>query len=460
MRPIFAMIWLTWKAALRVRLVWVLTALLMSSVALLPLLVKDDGTARGFIQILLTYTLSVITALLGFTTIWLACGSLARDVEDCQIQMVAVKPIARWQIWLGKWLGIVLINALLLAISGTGVYVLLNWRASQLSPGQQAILHNEVFVARSALKEQPTDYTKEIDTLVSQKLRENQTTSLDASLLRKQIEAQVKAREQIVPPNYMRAWNIDLGVRRLTLKDQPLYVRVKFFVAQTNETASYATEWQIGPPETEKQKVRPLSLSAESFHEFEIPPNLFDDTGRLTIRAVNRSEVAMLFPLDETLEVLYREGGFALNFMRGLVVILFWLALLAALGLTAASFLSFPVAAFFSLAMLLIGLSSSTLETAIEQNTVLGQINSNTGAADQQTIIDHLMLPLFRGMLTIVKLAESFSPIDSLSSGRSITWYELAQAFAQIVLLLGGIIGGIGAVVFTRRELATAQGTN
>ncbi|MEI2724019.1 MAG: hypothetical protein V9H26_10915 [Verrucomicrobiota bacterium] len=71
---------------------------------------------------MLAYTLSTITALLGLSTLWLACGTLARDIEECQIQMVAVKPVARWQIWLGKWLGIVSLNAALLAISGLSVY--------------------------------------------------------------------------------------------------------------------------------------------------------------------------------------------------------------------------------------------------------------------------------------------------------------------------------------------------
>ena len=32
--------------------------------------------------------------------------------------MLAVKPIARWQIWLGKWLGIMILNLILLALSG------------------------------------------------------------------------------------------------------------------------------------------------------------------------------------------------------------------------------------------------------------------------------------------------------------------------------------------------------
>ena len=118
MQPLLAIAWLTWKAAFRFRLFIVVAVLLLAAVVGLPILIKDDGTARGFTQILLTYTLSVITALLGLSTLWLSCGTLARDIEECQIQVVATKPIARWQIWLGKWLGIVALNAALLAISG------------------------------------------------------------------------------------------------------------------------------------------------------------------------------------------------------------------------------------------------------------------------------------------------------------------------------------------------------
>jgi hypothetical protein len=156
------------------------------------------------------------------------------------------------------------------------------------------------------------------------------------------------------------------------------------------------------------------------------------------------------------MEVLYPEGGFALNFARGLGIIFCWMAFLAALGLAAASFLSFPVAAFFSMAILVIGLSSGTLAEAVESGTVVGG-NGETGAMGH-SIADMVLIPLFKGFLVVISLAKSFSPIDSLSSGRSISWTELGTAFGQIVLLLGGIIGVIGIVLFNRRELATAQG--
>src|SRR5512144_2104939 len=119
MQRLLAITWLTWKAAFRFRLFIVIAVLLLASVVGLPILIKDDGTARGFTQIILTYTLSTITALLWLCRLWLSCGTLARDIEECQMQVVAVKPIARWQIWLGKWIGLMSINAVLLAMAGT-----------------------------------------------------------------------------------------------------------------------------------------------------------------------------------------------------------------------------------------------------------------------------------------------------------------------------------------------------
>ena len=82
MQRLLAITGLTWKAAFRFRLFLVIAVLLLTSVVALPILIKDDGTARGFTQILLTYTLTTITALLGLSTLWLSCGTLARDIEE------------------------------------------------------------------------------------------------------------------------------------------------------------------------------------------------------------------------------------------------------------------------------------------------------------------------------------------------------------------------------------------
>src|SRR5271154_6869845 len=152
MNKILTIAGLTWKSAFRYRLFWVMAVMLVAAVVGLPLMLKDDGSAKGLTQILLTYPLTAVTTLLGLATLWLSCGTLAKDVEECQMQVVSVKPIARWQIWLGKWLGILALNAVLLALSGAAIFGLLLWRANRLPADQQAILRSDLFVARASAR--------------------------------------------------------------------------------------------------------------------------------------------------------------------------------------------------------------------------------------------------------------------------------------------------------------------
>src|ERR1019366_4542039 len=129
--------------------------------------------------------------------------------------------------------------------------------------------------------------------------------------------------------------------------------------------------WEAGDPQKmEPWQSEPMSLAPDTFHEFQIPANLVNGQGVLTVAFLNANNTSLLFPLEDGMEVLFPEGGFALNFARGLGIIFCWMALLAAVGLMAASFLSFPVAAFFSMALLVIGLSGDTLAESVESGSV------------------------------------------------------------------------------------------
>jgi len=460
MQRILAIAGLTWKAALRFKLFLVIAVLLIVAVVGLPVVIRDDGTAQGFTQIILTYTLSAITALLGISTLWLSCGTLARDIEECQIQVVATKPIARWQIWLGKWLGIVTLNAALLAISGGCVFGLLQWRAGKLPAEEQQVLREQVLVARGSAREasQDADIDKMTAQILEGRLKSNPVENADIPEVRKQIREGVKADFQLVPPSYSRTWKIDLGFAKNFLAGKQLQMRVKFNSANKSPSGTFTLLWQVGDPGAGRYwRSEPMSLAPDTFHEFPIPADLFDRNGVLNIAVLNPNNVALLFPLDEGMEILYPEGGFALNFARGLGIIFCWLALMAALGLMAASFLSFPVAAFFSLAMLVVVLSSGTLADAIDAGSVAAG-NEEKGVAGHSPV-DFILIPAFKGILSVIRLVQNFSPIDALSTGRSITWLELGTAIAQIVVLIGGIFAVAGIVLFNRRELATAQGT-
>ena len=458
MQKIFAITWLTWKAAIRFRLFAVVAVLLVLAVVGLPLIVKDDGTARGFAQIILTYTLSAVTVLLGFSTLWLSCGALARDIEECQIQVLATKPIARWQIWLGKWFGIASLNAALLVLAGACIYGVLEWRASKLPLMERTQLRQELLVARGSAKESDlsSDIDKDTETILQNRLKQNPGIAADLNEARTLIREGVKADFELVPPNAYRRWDIDLGSAKSYIRDKPLQLRVKFETADHNPNGNYVGLWEIGNPDTTNFVAIPpmTGMAPDTFHEFEIPPNLFSDKGMLTIVFINENNMALTFPLQDGMEVLFPQGSFTANFIRALGVIFCWLVLLSAIGLMAASFLSFPVAAFFSITMLLVALSSGTLAETVDLGSVT---TGTTPTPGTRSITDTIFIPIFKGLLSVLNLVEKFSPIDALSTGRSVPWSELAAAFGQIVVLFGGFFAVVGIIMFSRRELAAAQ---
>lgn len=121
----------------------------------------------------------------------------------------------------------------------------------------------------------------------------------------------------------------------------------------------------------------------------------------------------------------------------------------------AASFLSFPVASFLATAVLILGLSTGTLKSVVEDGTVLGLDHETNQPV--YPALDFIMVPVFRTTLDAINLVQQFSPIDAVSSGRSITWSDVARSVALVIGLFGGAFGAVGILVFTRRELATAQ---
>ncbi len=461
MQQIFAIIGLTWKAAFRYRLFWVIVALLLGAVVGLPLLIKHDGTADGFAQILITYTLGAVTALLGLCTLWLACGTLARDIEECQLQVVLVKPIARWQVWLGKWLGLVSLNAVLLAVAGASVYGLIEWRSRGLSQEELFKLRNQVLVARDSARPASMDQVIEKETrrrlqeLIDKKGLGTASPDTVAGSIRDELKAEV----QVVAPDQTRPWQLHVNAAPKSLKGQAMYLRVKFNTSAADSSATFYGDWYVGNPQTKQIWQNDLmNLAPDTFHEFPVPADLVDDNGDVVVFFHNPNKASMLFPLSDGMELLYRVGGFASNLIRGLAIILCWMALLAALGLAAASFLSFPVAAFLSLAVLTLVLSSGTLSNVVSEGTVMGS-DPETGAKNSAAV-DSVMVPVFKSILNVINLVQQFSPVDSLSTGRDVSWTELGQAAAEIVLLLGGILGVFGIFVFHRRELATAATTH
>ena len=502
----------TLKAAIRYRFVVAMAVALLVIVFGIPLLVKSDGTAKGTVQIVLTYTLGSTTALLGIASLWMGCGTLAREIEDNVMQMVAVKPIARWRVWFGKWLGIMLLNAALMVPTGLAIFFLINARADspELDEFEKAKLQNEVLVSRSSIREAKRDFSisrqrahdyallvaeeKTQYTETEQAFRMSVTgpehilsfrpdyprlveqaktrplPEILAQLEKLESEAirMSKASYEVVLPGQDRFWEFQIDPDIVDeVNQKPVYLRFKFNADDEYDPKSHTLSFSIGegtskrwPPEGAFKVMR---RGSSAFHEEELPkgivPDKGPDKGLVRVHFVNQnSERPIIFLMEDGPMILYHDGGFGMNLFRGLLIIYFWLGLISAIGLMASSFLSFPVATFMSLGILLISASSGTLQQIIDEGGITG-INHETGRKDESSILDASAIFLARVGVKITKSIWGYSPVGSLSDGRTITTAALFWAFFAIIVVMGGLVMALGAYMFHRKELALPNPT-
>ncbi len=160
----------TLAQCLRTKVAAVFIVLLAGALVALPFTLKGDGTLAGQIRTFLAYSTSATAVLLSLVTILLGVGVVAGDVKGKHVFLLASKPVGRSQYILGRWLGIVLLNAILLAIAGAAVYGtaqhLRRGEAPELTDPEarrrdRLAVENEVFASRAKISPEPATAEQE-----------------------------------------------------------------------------------------------------------------------------------------------------------------------------------------------------------------------------------------------------------------------------------------------------------
>ena len=152
---------------------------------------------------------------------------------------------------------------------------------------------------------------------------------------------------------------------------------------------------------------------------------------------LNRTVV--IFPPKSGLEVLYKADTFTANYARAVLLILFRLIVLAALGVLASTFLSFPVAL---LACLVIFLTANFSGFVLESFDYLSE--------NLTSIYKYTMMPI----IWLLPQFDKFNPTKYLVGARLVSWSLLAKAAALMILLKAFIAMLLALVIFARREIA------
>jgi hypothetical protein len=165
MRGTWAVARETFAQCVRMKVAVVFIVLLAVVLCAMPFVLKGDGTLAGRIRTFLAYGTSATSVLLSLVTIFLTVGVLSSDIRGKQIYTLATKPLARWQYVLGRWLGVVLLDAMLLAVAGAGIFALAHHLRSGSDTGlpDRRAVETEVFAARRKVSPEPIDVEGEVE---------------------------------------------------------------------------------------------------------------------------------------------------------------------------------------------------------------------------------------------------------------------------------------------------------
>lgn len=477
------------EEAVGTRLPVLLVILLVVGLPVLPMVLDPAERLEYRLQFFLNWSLSASSFILALVTIFLACGSVCGDIDSQRIHMALVKPLARWQYLLGKWLGIVLLNGLLVALVGGGVFATAEAirRLPAADAADRRAVDEEVFTARSVARPvhpSGADFDASVEADIEKVRKDDpQTFALNPAGARKRILAQRVLEWHTVMPDAVSSYLFtDLDPKRLGASVVQLRLK-PFSNSSTVERAqvSFALWLNDRPYPVKNGTHEEYTLVGGMFHTLEIPVAAIDAEGRLRVSIANRNEVppgqdrptSVAFSPGKGLEILYRSGSFQGNYLRCLAVMWAKLALIASAAITAASWLGFPVAVLASLMIYVTAVARAFLADAIDIYTGADRVNATVtemlrlrgGVLFER--LDRLELwDAFKTITSIaadgfIALVPSFGAHDGVTevaTGRLLPLLNTMQSVAVLGVAYPLVLLALGWFLLSRRDLVNVSG--
>lgn len=451
MRSIWAVATNTIKQALRMKIAVVFVILLIVLLPVMGTTTTGDGTLKGRLQTFVSYGLSLTSFLLCLLTIIISIYSLTSDIDQKQIYTVLTKPIRRFQLILGKLLGIILLDVLLVIGFSAIIYTITIYtpKITNANEAQRIEANNEFFTARLELSPAEADVIQEVlDSY--KKLQGSGQLEEFASMSRKEIIAQLTNQKKL----QMRAAAVGRDLLwefhnvKSTDPNGSLFIKFKYDASgiSSSDLPVYG-RWFVGDWQYIRYGVvgetpvydRILSHSTRTYHEIEVSAEVVPKDGHLAVGFLNVPMNNTVIIFSEDPKVLYKTDTFTANFIRAALLILFRLIFLACLGLLAATFLSFPVAVMLSL---VIFFTASFSGFFIESFDFLGESLSNIYRYTIGPII--MLMPQF----------DRFNPTKYLVSAQVLSWFLVSKVAFSLICIKAVLLLLISLLVFSFKEIA------
>ncbi len=450
MHSIWAIATNTIRQALRMKIAVVFILLLLVLLPVMFATITGDGTLRGRLQTFISYGLSLTSFLLCLLTVIVSIYSLTSDIEQRQIYTVITKPIHRYQLLLGKLLGVVLLDVVLLFLFAAIIYAnsLYMPKYYKATDSELEQVNNEFYTARTSLTPPEVDVSKDVEEAYN-KLKETDQLpdNLSVEKFKNELTNIKKLERRAAAVGQSLLWEFN-NVKPAD-PNGSLFIRFKYNVSVTPLDSQVYGRWIVGDYQHIKygmESKTPIydrihKHSIQTFHEIEVPASVVPQDGHLAVGFLNvpLNNTVVIFPLEEGLEILYKADTFTGNFLRAVLLILLRLIFLACLGILAASFLSFPVAI---LLCIVIFFTASFSGFCLESFDFLGEDLSVVYRYTIRPVI--LLLPQF----------DKFNPTKYLVPGRLLSWFLLAKAGFSMICIKSVLLLVLALLIFSFREIA------
>ncbi|WP_432798158.1 ABC transporter permease [Poriferisphaera sp. WC338] len=476
---------------MRVPLVFMVILVLL--VPILPFAIDSEDFLKYRIQTFLTASMIVVSIMLSLMTIFLAVGSVTNEMSFRQIYLSLTKPLSRTQYLLGKWLGIGLLNLLLVAVCGVAVYsftTMLSWQTPRDALDAEAV-HEQILVARRSQRPMPLSVDK-IRDMYESRIKELRKEDPDVygaigspisnvrDDIRTRVQDQVKKRWYSLPPretktfifsNLQDAKNYEQDIQlrihpnaqKITIDDMVLFdVRIN--------------GRQYVDPNTFNFEEGGTKLADNHYHVLNVPSDWISEDGRLEVtfgsmlRKGTIEQSTITFKSSDGIGVLYRVGTFEANVVKSFTIIWLRLLFLAMLSLAAGSMFSFPVAMLFTLLIYIAAASSEFIFEALKYYAPFprGEMGPFEWCASMVELFWERIngkKPFEDGFHMIIRLVGQtfmnfiprfgyYNPTSYLADGIIVPMKMLYGAFLWLGIIWTGLVGLIGLYVFRKREIA------
>jgi ABC-type transport system involved in multi-copper enzyme maturation permease subunit len=474
--------------AIRMRAALVLLIVLVLSLPLLPLLLDSGERLEYRVQFLLTWALGTTTLLLGLLNVFLGCGSLSGDIDSNRIHMTLTKPLGRPEYLLGKWAGLVAVNALLVVVAGIGIYSFTRLLAlsAATSQGDRYAVDEQVLTARQSVR--PTHpsgeaYAQEVEKLIDQLEKElPDAFKKDRQGTRQTIREQYFRKWHTITPDKVSEY-VFSGLTHAKKKSPIVHLRIRPYgegSGYDRADVSFAL-WVNGRPYPYIDgEHRPYTLAGQTTHTIDIPTEAIDDKGQLRLTIENKN---LLLPgaakpttiglvPGKGLEILEPVGSFAQNYLKCLFVVWLKLAMIAAVAVASATFLGFPMAVLLSLMIFLSAFGSGFVGDSLELYTGMDDATATVKDMAElrySSFYDYLRKgeywEAFKVIMAVVgelfvKVIPSFDRYDAVpavATGMNVSVWTVLECILRVGIVAPIVLGLLAWFCFEQRDLVRSN---